>query len=124
MSRPLTPGANRAKFAPPANTPVVVFGLDRKVQLTRVKVFDLSELATNPAAQPIWHLVAESNSVSLKGFVYGERIKGMQSYVKDSRPLALQPAVAYRLVIESGSKKGQHEFSLGKMNNDPSPTRQ
>lgn len=119
--RPARPDANRPKRNKlPANTPTVVFGLDRKITLTRVKVFNLTELATNAAAVPIWHLVISSNAFPIKGFMYGERIRGMQPYVNGARPWPLESNLTYRLVIEAGSKTGQHDFSLG--GKTPSPT--
>lgn len=123
ISRPPRQAAKRSRTVPPASVSVVVFGLDRKVQLTSVKVYKLAELATNSAALPIWHLITESNAVPLKGFIYGERIRGMQPFVKGARPLPLETNATYRLVIEAGSKNGQHDFSLGKINDAASETK-
>ncbi len=88
----------------------VSFGFNRKYQLTEVKVIPVSDLATNKYAHPIWHLVSESNSVPTKAFVYGMNIEGMHPKVPGARPDPLQPGVAYRLFIETGDIKGEHEF--------------
>lgn len=113
VARPPRPVPKRQPAPPPSRIPLVAFGLDRKVVLTEVKVFDLSELATNQRAAPIWHLINESNTVPpLKGFVYGDRIKGMIPSIKGVRPLPLITNTTYRLIIEAGAKTGQHDFSL------------
>src|SRR5262245_39604197 len=53
----------------------VAFGFDRSYQLKEVKIVSVGELASNNSARPLWHLVSDSNSVPVKGFVYGERIR-------------------------------------------------
>ena len=101
---------------PPPDAPLVTFGFDRKLKLSDVKVFLLPELETNKLAQPIWHLVADTNGFPVKGFSYGVRFRGMKPFVKGSRPLPLTTGVPYRLFIEAGSLRGQHDFSLGETN--------
>ena len=110
--RPYTPPRRgRARGGddnPTANT--VSFGFNRKVLLTEVKVIPVSDLATNKYAHPIWHLVTESNSVPTKAFVYGMNIRGMHPKIAGARPDPLQPGVAYRLFVDAGELKGEHEF--------------
>lgn len=110
--RPYTPskrGRGRSSDDnPAANT--VSFGFNRKCRLIEVKVIPASDLATNKYAHPIWHLVSESNSVPTKAFVYGMNIQGMHPKVPGARPDPLQPGVAYRLFVEAGDLKGEHEF--------------
>jgi hypothetical protein len=98
--------------APTVLPPVVAFGFDRRVQLTRVKVVPLAAWEADPKTLPVWHLVSESNSVPVKGFMYGDRIRGMVPYVKDSRPQPLETNLIYRLLIEGDSGNGQHDFNL------------
>src|SRR5215468_10268916 len=91
----------------------VVFGFDRKYELTDLKVVAVSELKTNASAPPLWHLVSDSNSVPVSGFLYGERIRGMRPSVKRARPEPLQSNVTYRLIVGAGRQKGQHDFRIG-----------
>ena len=110
--RPYTPprrGRGRTTDDNPlANT--VSFGFNRKCRLTEIKVIPVSDLATNKYAHPIWHLVSESNSVPTKAFVYGMNIEGMHPKVPGARPDPLQPGIAYRLFVDAGELKGEHEF--------------
>ena len=109
--RPLWGAARPGNNLPP-DAPVVTFGFDRKVKLTDVKVFVLPDLETNKHSQPIWHLVSDSNSIPVKGFSYGERIRGLKPFVKGARPVALTSDAGYRLFIEAGALRGQHDFGL------------
>lgn len=99
-SKPTTP--------PPGNT--VTFILDRKCELTEVKVVPSAQIATNKYSHPTWHLVSESNSVPLKGFAYGSRISGMRAAVSGTQPEPLEPNVLYRLYIKTRDVNGEHEF--------------
>jgi hypothetical protein len=89
----------------------LVFGFDRKLKLTSIAVVPLSDILTNKYPHPIWHLVSTSNSVPTKTFYYGERIKGMQPEVKGATADPLEPGVQYRLLVEAGSFKAQHDFA-------------
>ena len=100
----------RSRTAEDESRDRVVFGFSRKLSLTELKVIPLSELETNKNARPIWHLVSDSNSVPIKGFVYGERISGMKPYVVGARPDPLEPNTTYRLIVEAGSVKAEHDF--------------
>jgi len=99
----------RKRIDDPQTNPVI-FGFDRKLKLTCVKVIPVSALETNKYALPIWHLISESNSVATKDFSYGSRTPGMPPAVSGAIPDPLEPGVKYRLLIEAGSLKGQHDF--------------
>ena len=88
----------------------IVFGFDRKLRLNSLKVIPLSALETNKYAQPVWHLVYDSNSLPIKDYTYGMKIPGMRPAVADVRPQPLEPDVKYRLLIEAGDFKGEHDF--------------
>lgn len=88
----------------------IVFGFDRKLKLTMLKVVALSALETNKYPLPVWHLVSDSNSLPIKAFTYGMRIPGMRPAVEGVRPVPLEPGEKYRLLIEAGPLKEQHDF--------------
>jgi len=88
----------------------IVFGFDRKLQLTSLEVIPLSDLQTNKHPLPVWHLISDSNSAPIKAFTHGMHIAGMREAVSGVRPQPLEPNVKYRLVIEAGSFKGEHDF--------------
>jgi len=94
-----------------ANTAVVQFGLDSNYRLTDVKVMSVSELKTNPAALPMWHLVSDSNSIPIKTFPYGVAIGGMKPAVGNEWPRPLDPSATYHIYITAGAKTGDHEFT-------------
>jgi hypothetical protein len=95
--------------APAAVNPIF-FTFDRKLKLTSLKVIPVREIETNKYPQPIWHLISDSNSVPTKDLVYGMQIRGMRPSVKGATPDPLAPGVKYRMLIEAGSLKGQHDF--------------
>src|SRR6266567_5823564 len=88
----------------------IVFGFDRKLKLTSLKVIPLPDIQTNKYPHPIWHLVSESNSVPTKDFIYGASIAGMHPAVKGATADELEPGVTYQLVVEAGAFKGRHDF--------------
>jgi len=88
----------------------IVFGFDRKLKLTSLEVIPLSDGQTNGHPLPTWHLVSDSNSAPIKAFTYGMRIPGMRPAVSGVRPQPLEPNVKYRLLIEAGAFKGEHDF--------------
>jgi|SRR5262245_34351485 len=91
----------------------IVFAFDRYYELKDVKVVAVAALATNKHARPLWHLVSDSNSIPVKGFNYGERIRGMRPEVKRARAEPLEPNVTYRLLVQAKGRKGQHDFKVG-----------
>jgi hypothetical protein len=88
----------------------VVFFLNRKVKLTSVKVVLASDIQTNEYPHAIWNLVSDSNSIPVRDFIYGAPIRGMRLAVKGVPADPLQPGVNYRLLIEAGSDKAEHDF--------------
>jgi hypothetical protein len=111
-SRPQRPGMFR-RNRPVANSPTdpVLFGFDAKLKLKTVKVIPLSDIATNKYPHAIWHLVSESNSVPTKEFSYGAPIAGMHAALKGVTADPLEPGVQYRLLIETESRKAEHDFT-------------
>jgi hypothetical protein len=89
----------------------LMFEFNARVKLTSVKVVPLCDILTNKFAHPLWHMVSESNSVPTRGFLYGMDIPGMQPALPGvAEPL--DPSQKYRLLIEAGSLKAQHDFDL------------
>jgi hypothetical protein len=86
------------------------FWFDRKVKLKSLKVIPVFNLETNKFPAPVWYLVSDSNSLPIKEFSYGMRIPGMRSALKDTAPDPLEPGVKYRLLVQSGSQKVEHDF--------------
>ena len=86
------------------------FSFDRKLKLTSLKVIPLSEIETNKYPHAVWDLVSDSNSVPVKDLLYGTPIRGMRPTVKGAAPDPLEPGVTYRLLIEAGSRKAEHDF--------------
>jgi hypothetical protein len=92
------------------NTRVIQFGLNGSYQLTEIKVVPLEQWKTNPSVLPVWHLITDSNSIPIKGFPYGQAIRGMKPAVGTQWPKPLETNVTYRMFITAGSLKGQHDF--------------
>jgi hypothetical protein len=88
----------------------VAFGLNRKLKLTLLKVVAVSELETNKLPHPSWYLVSDSNSVPVNEFVYGMPIGGMRPAINGTSPETLQPGEKYRLFVQAGSLKAEHDF--------------
>jgi hypothetical protein len=111
-SRPARAGFFRRGKRPDvqADTNPVFFSLGRQLKLTSLKVIPIREIETNKYPQPIWHLVSDSNSVPVKDLVYGVPIRGMRPSVKGATPDPLVPGVKYRLLIEAGAVKAEHDF--------------
>jgi hypothetical protein len=110
ISHTARPGRFRNRPGAATNAPPLTFGLGGDYKLTEIKVVPLAALQTNPLAQPVWHLVSDSNSVPTSYFTYGQGIRGMKPEVPGVRPQPLQPNVTYRLLLQAGSLKGQHDF--------------
>jgi hypothetical protein len=110
----VTPRPGMLRRGQNPNTPVLLFLLNRPVQLNEIKVIPLADLATNKYAHPIWHLTTDSNSVPVKELVYGMPIRGMRPAVKGATADPLQPGVHYRLLLQAGSEKAQFDFQGAK----------
>ena len=112
-SRPARAGFFGRKRASSADNPAinpVIFGFSRKLRLTSVKVIPVSDIETNKFPHPIWNLTSVSNSAPVKDFVYGDNIKGMKPAVQGAIPDPLQPGINYRLFVEAGDFKAEHDF--------------
>jgi hypothetical protein len=92
---------------------VLLFGLGTQLKLTEIKVVPLAGFQADPKVQPVWHLVSDSNSVPLKEFSYGRRIRGMKPAVPGTEADLLETNVTYRIFVAAGRIKGQHDFELG-----------
>jgi hypothetical protein len=90
----------------------VSFSFDTKVQLTEVKVFSVAEMETNKYPHAVWHLFSESNSVPVKGLLYGQNITGMKPKIPKMKAEPLKPQNKYRLIIEAGKYSGKAEFEI------------
>jgi hypothetical protein len=88
----------------------ITFTLDGSYRLTSVKVISLPEAETNKQAKPLWHLVAKSSAPAVKGFLYGQPIRGMEPAVSNARPALLEASVPYRLIVEAGRARGETNF--------------
>lgn len=110
-SRPARgPWAGRSDADNSAVNPLVII-FSRPLKLTMVKVVPAFAAETNRFAPPVWHLVSESNSPPTKEFTYGARIRGMHPAVKGMQPEPLLPELKYRLFIEAGPLKAEHDFT-------------
>jgi hypothetical protein len=92
--------------------PELMFGLSQKMPLSEITVISLDPAQTNLTSVPLWHLISNSNSVPVKSFFYGQYIRGLKPAVAGSRPEPLATNVPYRLIVQSGKIKGQHDFEL------------
>lgn len=88
----------------------VVFLLSQPLRLTSVEVIPLSETKTNQSPQPVWQLTSDSGSVPVKDFIYGINVRRMKPFVKGVRAQPLQPGVKYRVLVQAGSRKAEHDF--------------
>ena len=98
------PGQQDNKFVIP-----IFFEFNHKLKLTSVKVVPASDLDTNQFLLPIWELTTISGPVATKGFEYGADVPGMKPVRPDSVPGLLEPGKRYRLVIQAGSLKADHD---------------
>ena len=103
-SRPAVAGDGRSTIQP------LFFVFDRSLKLTSLKVIPIHEIETNKYPHPIWYLISDSNSVPTADFTYGCSIGGMRPAVQGATPDPLEPGVAYRLLVEAGPLKLQHDF--------------
>jgi hypothetical protein len=94
-------------------TPVypVYFTLNDDFKLTTVKVVPLDDDGEiNPATQPVWNLVSDSNSAPTRAFFYGQHIHGMKPALAGVQADALTPGVIYRILLSSGKLTASLDF--------------
>ena len=109
QTRPGSPSnIPRPDGSPPVSK--VSFAFDGKYRLTSVKVVAADDYATNKYANPLWHLISDSNSIPTKAIVYGFPIKGMRPKEPKARPEPLQAGVPYIMMVEAGKIKAQTNF--------------
>src|ERR1700761_5333470 len=48
--------------------PSLIFGVNREIKLTELRVVEADVYLTNQDAVPLWHLISDSNSVPVKQF--------------------------------------------------------
>jgi hypothetical protein len=107
---PRSNSSGRGRGAAVSKASPVIFGFNRSFRLNSLKVVAVADLATNKYPHALWEMVSSSNSVPLRGFEYGGYIRGMHPKVPNARPEPLQPGETYRLLIQAGSLKGEHDF--------------
>lgn len=88
-----------------------VFVFDPPVDVTSIKVFRVSELATNKYAHPMWNLVATNKAASVRAFIYGAPVPGMKPAIDKTKAEPLEPNQSYKLVVEAGKATGEKEFT-------------
>jgi hypothetical protein len=93
---------------------VISFGFDRPLRLKEISVVPRDSWLTNPFTAPLWHLVADSNSVPVGFVVYGGSVRGMRPARKGIGPEPLATNTVYRLLVTAGKVTGQHDFSIGR----------
>ena len=100
------------RFDDPSGVAPIMFELDRSARITSIKVVFASEIATNKHAHPLWHLVSDSRTAPLKGFLYGMEVPGMHPAGKGATAERLATGPTYRLLLEAGSLKAHYDFDL------------
>jgi len=108
--RSMPPRGWTVRLAKNSPSQPIIFMFNQKLKLTSVKVVDLAAYETNKYVVPLWRLTSSSNSIPTKEFVYGANIPGMHPEVKGAAADPLQPGVTYRLLLEAGSIKAEHDF--------------
>jgi hypothetical protein len=91
----------------------VSFTLHGTFMLDSVKVVPLAEYLTNKYVPPTWALESGSGSDPVSGFAYGMNIAGMKPVHQGRTPELLEPGRTYRLIVEAGRVRGEHDFSIG-----------
>ncbi|MFO1478236.1 MAG: hypothetical protein U1F98_16500 [Verrucomicrobiota bacterium] len=103
-------GALARRFGP-TNTNVLIFILNAAVPLKSVRVIADRPGEKTSDAHTLWELLSDSNSVPVKDVVYGRMIPGMRAGATGKTAEPLEPGVKYKLLLTSGSRKAEHEFT-------------
>jgi hypothetical protein len=90
----------------------VSFSFDQKHPITELKVVSVADIETNKYPHALWNMIAESNAVPMKGFTYGEYLRGMKSKVPKMRAEPLKPQTKYRLLVDADGTQGQIDFQV------------
>jgi len=88
----------------------ISFTMDRDYRLTRVRVTEIAPAKPAVQGKPCWQLVSTSNSVPVRGFLYGVGIRGMAESKESPRFEGLKAGSRYRLEVTAGRSKGVLEF--------------
>lgn len=102
--RPAAPGAN-ADIVP------MVFGLDEDYPLTQIKISELPNGDTNAPGSVTWHVASKTKTDPIRGFVYGENLKGLEPAPGSSGIVPLKPGSVYRVDVAAGKIKGTSFFN-------------
>jgi hypothetical protein len=92
--------------------PALIFGVDRQMQISELRVVPFDGFQTNKNILPLWHLVTDSNSIPVKTFYYGQYIRGMHPAFKGTHAESLETNVPYLIIVTSGRIKGELKFEL------------
>lgn len=90
----------------------LTFSLGREYKLTSVKVVPAAGFQANQNVPPLWHLVGDAKSDPTRFIVYGMPIAGMKPLVTGANAEPLAYNVEYRLLVEAGGIKGEHNFKI------------
>jgi hypothetical protein len=103
--------AGRRRVSTPEYSPVL-FEFNRKVAVTELKVVVVEDWKTNKYPHLLWHMLASGKPVPTRGFYYGvTNLSGMKPALKGVTADPLVPGVTYRLFLEAGSLKAEHDFT-------------
>ena len=91
------------------NSESLMFGFDRRLKLTSIKIVPLEALKTNTYAHAVWELVSDSNSVPIKDFTYGMRIRGLRPS-QGLTPEPLEPGRALPALGSGGQTETHARF--------------
>ena len=110
----VTVPSRRGNPGNPANPSAytLTFSLGREYKLTSVKVVPAAGFPTNQNVSPLWHLVGDAKSAPTRFIVYGLPIAGMKPLVTGANAEPLATGVEYRLIVEAGGIKGEHNFKI------------
>jgi hypothetical protein len=92
-----------------ANAPVLptLFLLDREYAIQSLVVTAISNVPPSRLGKPVWHLSANGTPHPVRGFAYGEPIKGLKPLIE---PSELIPGATYRVDLKAGRQRGSREF--------------
>lgn len=113
----------RGGAGPAADICPVTFNIGQKYELISVKVVEEQDYERSKgSAKALWHLIADTNSLPTKGFLYGALIPGMKPATPRAKAEVLQTNITYRLFIESvGGLKGTTTFVTKPIVRPPPP---
>ncbi len=84
-----------------------LFLLDREYPIQSLTVTAISNVPAARLGKPVWHLTAQGSPPPVRGFAYGEPLKGLKSVME---PSELLPGATYRIELKAGRNRGVREF--------------